>query len=541
MKHRPAYPTLCRHHHPIIVPPTPIPPQLKTAETFLREFFAARGLSGANGQPLYRYRIRQEEFDELREVLFWELDERGFGERRIGPKGAMALCLWASEWWHRNYESGPWKWQSLLAALGRPEFAPGGGRYSELKDLVIRGIRKWRRTVYRVGPSRGFLVTLACEGGLPQNLLLREETHLRAYLRGVLEEYKLLGATGIPPRDLAERLRDRLPRGWRQDVVYELSGELIQEVWRLQTELGETDTPVKDLDRIRPGWREELPIRVSDQVARTLLSDLLIEAVRVARSAPINVRWNMDLAPVADGDWEVRGSIDLPATMSEESFIRLFSFGSRHQAPPRFQLGFQTARKTFRALALGTERRADDGRNFRLEKFPSAQTVQTTDLTGPRKLLARTYEGDSATNLFPGASGLGEVAWVFVPRAESGDSERSTCRLAGQGSTHVREPWALVAVDSGTYPDVGDDGATRVGSVRNEGQRCRVSRVWKGDFRRGRRIKDCCRNEDDRRYRQYRVSPGGAREEIWGWIHIRLCGSPRHADATQRRVSRRGI
>ena len=124
----------------------------------------------------------------------------------------MAFCLWASEWWHQNYEAGPWKWEPLLAALGHTEFAPGGSRYGDLQDLVTRGLRGWRRSVLRVGASRGFLATLACEGGLPLRLVLRQQTHLRAYLKGVLEEFKLFGATGIPPRDLAERVGGRLPK-----------------------------------------------------------------------------------------------------------------------------------------------------------------------------------------------------------------------------------------------------------------------------------------------------------------------------------------
>ena len=333
---------------------------MKTAEEFLRDFLAVKSRSELNGQPLYRYRIRPEEFDELGAVLSWELRKHEFGERRIGPKGAMAFCLWASEWWHRNYEAGAWKWLPLLTALGERQLAPGGTRYGELQDLVARGLRAWGRSVYRVGPSRGYLVTLACEGGLPQKLILREQTPLRLYLKGVLEEFKHFGGTEIPARDLAERLRDRLPRAWRREAVYELSGELIEAVWMLQHELGETDTPVQDLDRKLPGWREELPIRISDQVAKTLLNDLLIEAVQVARRARINVRWNVELVPVADGDWELRGSFHLPATISEEAFNRLFDCWPQGETPRRFTLGAQTSTEPFRALALGTERRTDD-------------------------------------------------------------------------------------------------------------------------------------------------------------------------------------
>jgi len=444
---------------------------LKTAHEFLSDFLAVNGRSELHGQPLYRYRIRPEEFDELGAVLSWELRKHEFGERRIGPKGAMAFCLWASEWWHRNYEAGAWKWMPLLAALGERQLAPGGSRYGELQGLVARGLRGWGRSVYRVGPSRAYLVTLACEGGLPLKLILREETHLRNYLKGLLEEFKHFGATETPARDLAERLRDRLPRAWRREAVYELSGELIEAVWMLQDELGDTDTPVQDLDRKLPGWREELPVRISDSVAKTLLNDLLIEAVQVARRARINVRWNVELAPVADGDWELRGSFHLPMTISEESLNRLFDCWPQGEIPRRFTLGVETQSRRFHALALGTEKQGDDdGRSFRLESFPAAHRAETSGLMGSRQLLARTPTESCPTDRFQGSSGLGDAAWVFVPKDPHGES-RPTCRLVGQGTVQVKETEALVAVDAGVVVHTDDGDARAVGSIRNEGQR----------------------------------------------------------------------
>ncbi|MCY4648653.1 MAG: STY4851/ECs_5259 family protein [Gammaproteobacteria bacterium] len=446
-------------------------PELNTVGDFIRDFLAARGLPKPNGQPLYRYRIEAEEFDELGVVLTKELRVREYGHRRIGPKGAMAFCLWASEWWHRNYEKGAWKWMPLVKALGTPEFAPGGHRYAELQDLVVRGLGAWDRSVYRVGPSRRYLVTLACEGGLPMKLILREQTPLRNYLKGVLEEFKHFGATETPTRDLAERFRHRLPRALRQEPVYELAGEMIEAVWLLQHELGPTDTPVQDLDRKVPGWRDEFPVRISDDVARTLLNDLLIEAVKVARRARIDVRWNVDLAPVSNGDWELRGSFHIPATISGRAFNRLFDCWSQTQSPRRFDLGVQTPTGRFRILALGTERRTDgDGRSYRLEPFPAANNAETTGLVGPRRLLARTHSKKCPTDRFQGSSGLGEAAWVFVPR-ESRGSARPTCRLIGQGTVHVKESCAFVAVDAAILPE-GDAGeARRIGSLRNERER----------------------------------------------------------------------
>ena len=441
--------------------------QLHTAQTLLTGFFARRELVEPDERPLYRYRTLSREFEDLGEVSSYELRKH-----RIGPKGAMAFCLWASEWWRQNYEAGPWKWEPLLAAVGHTEFAPGGSRYGDLQDLVIRGLCGWRRSILRVGASRGFLVTLACEGGLPLRLVLRQQTHLRAYLKGVLEEFKLFGTTGIPPRDLAERVQHRLPKGLRQQVVYELSGDLIKEIWQLQQTLGDTSTPVKDLDRTHPGWRNQLPVRVPDSVARTLLNGLLRDAVEVARGARIRLRWNVELVGVRGGEWEFRGSFQLPGTIGADGFNRLFGREPDAEVPDRFDLSYQTDAEKFCPLALATPRRTDrPGRHFGLEPLPAALIVHTSGLTRPRELVARTTDNAFSTNLFPGAAGLVDLPWVFVAK-DVGEGARPVCRLAGQGSVKVGEQSAFVAVDAGATIEGRDDGvAELVGSARNEGGR----------------------------------------------------------------------
>ena len=444
---------------------------MKTAETFLREFFTVRNLSAPDGRPLYRYRIRDSEFDELELILSEGLEERDFHQRAIGPKGAMAFCLWASEWWRCNYQSGAWKWQPLVEALGHPEFAPGDYRYGELQVLVTKGLRAWGRTVHRAGYNRNYLGTLVCEGGLPQHLILREKTHLRHYLEDLLDEFQLFGAAGVPPRDLAERVRNRLPRAWRRDVVYELCGELIQEICRLQRELGDTETPVLDLDRMRPSWRDELPVRVTDQVARELLNGLLVGAIQGAKRARIGVRWNADLVPVGNGDWELRGSFDLPKKIREEAVHHLFPGWPQGSTASRFTLGTQSPGKPFRALAVATKRQTgEDGSAYRLEFFPAAEETHTREVAAARKLVARFPDDEYSTDLFRGASGLGDLPWVFVPDDEE-NAMRSVCRLAGQGSVRSKQSWCLVAADRNIGVERVNGEVKKEGFLRNEDQR----------------------------------------------------------------------
>lgn len=453
---------------PIIVYPQHCA-HLNSPETFLEDFFADRHLHGPGGQPLYRYRIGTREFHELGDVLRACVLDRQPVER----SAAMSFCLWAAEWWHRRYEGGPWKWRPLLTELRHTDLGPGGSRYNVLQDIVADGLEAWKRSVLMVGNSRAFLATLACEGGLPMKLILRDQTHLRAYLKEVLQEHKLFGSTGIPPHELAGRVRDRLPRTWRQDVVYQLSGELIAEIWRLQREVGDTETPVLDLDRTRPDWRDELPVTVTDNVARTLLNGLLLDAAAVARGGRIRVRWQVTLAPAGADRWDLRGKFHLPATMGEAEFDHLFGGNRDTERPHHFDLGVWTRRRSFEPLAFATAMHAPGrGDHFGLERLPAAGKSVTIGVTQPRTLVARTPEEALQSDEFPGGAGLSDLAWVFAPQdlSVAADDPRQTYRLVGQGSLKRREPWCLVAVSEGTVVESGAHGdeAEPLGSICNE-------------------------------------------------------------------------
>src|SRR5690606_21317949 len=278
----------------------------------LRGFLEARRLSQATGLPLYTYRCTRHEFS----ALGAELRERlASGAYNSGPQTCQAFCLWAAEWWRRNHEGGPWRWEGLLAELDCDStLAPGTAGYPHLCRMVADGLKAWRRELLRSARGRAFLVTLACEGGLPLRLVSREQASLRRYFKALLEEFRIFGPAGVPAQQLAERVAHRLPKSLRHDVVFELSGQLIAQIWRLQEEVKGSTTPVADLDRIRRGWRDELPLRVSDEVARDFLKGLLEDAAIVARGRTSRIKWIRSLVR-RSGAWTLVGELELPPTI----------------------------------------------------------------------------------------------------------------------------------------------------------------------------------------------------------------------------------
>lgn len=443
-----------------------------SSQAVLEGLLERHRLGEPDGRPLYRYRARSSELTSLRHALTEEL-----GSSSPGRWTAMGLVLWASEWWRRKYEGGAWKWESLLTELHHREFAPTNARYRQLQDIVLQGLDTWRREILLLGSSRQYLATLACEAGLPLSLLKRDtDTHLRTYMRVVMEEYKLF-RSDVRPYELAEQARHFLPRSWRQPMVYELAGDLVRRIWSLQQGLRESTTPVVDLDRTCPGWRTELPVRLPDHIAHPLLNGLLLDAAEVARGGRSRVRWDVEVNPVDDDQWEARGSYRLPKTMDSAMFNNLFGRTQNASVPGRFDVCVQVHGRTVQPLAIATPRRPDDpsktneDRTYNLELLPFARKHHTSDIDQPRDLVARSLNASYRTSDFPGAAGLHELPWVFAPQDASLDT-RQPCRLVGQGSVKIREPWGLVAGPSDVSVDAHAGASVEAVGVLRNADRC---------------------------------------------------------------------
>ncbi len=444
----------------------PSPP---SSQTVIESLLTRHGLTEPDGRPLYRYAAYKRELAGLRDALSDELHRRP-----PRPFAAMGFCLWAAEWWRRHYASGPWKWQPLLAELGHPEFAPGEVRYLHLHDLVARGLSRWKREVLQVGDSRRYLATLACEGGLPLSLLKRP-THLRSYLKAVMEECTLFQSAEVQARDLAEQARHFLPKSWRQHVVYELAAQLVQRILILQREVGESSTPVRDLDRTHPGWRDALPVRLSDDVARTLLNGLLLDAAEVARGGRIRVRWNVEMVPVGDDQWKLVGYFHIPVTIESVMFNRLFCRATDTPVPGRFDLSVQVDGGPVQPLAVVTRlRTAEQKGTYGVELLPATRRRHESGLQQARRLVARFLDESFFTDHFPGADGLTELPWVFAPKdaKDADEVAQQPCRLVGQGSVKIRERWGLVAASRDVSVEVHSDAAVNVLGTLCKRSRC---------------------------------------------------------------------
>ena len=136
----------------------------------------------------------------------------------------------------------------VIDDVGYGNLSPYGGlvempAMQSLYRVVSRGLRGWRRRVLRSGNGQQYLVTLACEGGLPLRLLQRDGTSFRRYFRAVFEEFRDHQGRGYDPSELASRAAAHLPLSLRRPEVFALGGSLVEAIWKLQGEIGDGAQP----------------------------------------------------------------------------------------------------------------------------------------------------------------------------------------------------------------------------------------------------------------------------------------------------------
>lgn len=403
-----------------------------TVDRWIRDFLSHRGLDLPDGRPLYRYRCSPEELETVRGLF-------SPGGPSQSESAAACFCLFAAEWWRQHHRSGAWRWEEILQGVCWRDLPP-----LRLYATVEQGIRFWQRKILPLGDQRrGYLVTLACEGGLPLHLLHNEQARLRQYFRELLQDIPVYSRSGTAFSELAGRRADRLPRSLRNDVVFELAGQLVGGIWRLQAEVTDARDPVLELDRRMPGWREELPLVIEDETAKILLNNLVTEAVRIARRHGRSFRFQRSLQQVS-GAWHFSGTLSCPPAIPAG---QLGADLGRNELPRRFQLQLGGESGSRSILAVATRFDHDGTPTYALEV--PARTV--TRFRGAEALHARTLHAVTPDGeqygpaTIDGAGTLSDLPWTFVPSAVA----EHTFDLVGDGPTTTRYLDALVALPDG--------------------------------------------------------------------------------------------
>jgi len=371
--------------------------------------------------------------------------ERGGKE----PHALGALfCLYAAETFRREHMQGPWAWETVFrpTRMAVPQ-------HQTIARWVESGLRWWKRDLIVSGSgTREFLITIACEGGLPLRLLQQEGAQLRHYFQAVMEQYHASGTRGREIAIAAARREiQRLPTSLRQEAVVILAAELISGVTELQKLVGDAKSPLEALDSRVPDWRRQLPLRLEDEVAEALVSGLVRQSGELVEAADARLRWQGVLKQDLSGSWAFERTLFLPERIPIAA-VRAWLDGAPDD-PPRVRLMLRGS-ETTQAIAWLTRTQASGhaAAYYRREWLArDAGKVRGGAVTQAFVLVGS--DGQSEYTLPPQeGQQWGDSPWVFVPDANGVD-----WRWLAEGSVRTKSEEALVAVPTDFEPEPGTE------------------------------------------------------------------------------------
>ena len=398
---------------------------------WLRQFlFTHTRVTKPDGRPLYAYKCSDKKYAELKALAKEKIDLALRG--RQADQVEAIFCFYAAATFCREHEGGIWTWETVFKPLSIKE-----PDYQYIKDWVGLGLKWWCRPLIKQNGRRRFLSTVACEGGLPLQLLQKDTAAINHFFRAVLEKYHEQGCAGLEMAETLSCLQaHRLPPSLRQDIVFRLGGELIAAVDELQREIGNVPNPIAALDEKIPDWRNRFPLRVEEQTAEVLFKGLVNRSGELVRAAHARLRWRGNLQQTATG-WRVEKSLELPEKISGEQICQWLG---QKNAPPRLRLLLITQTGTEVIAWLTLSGGVGETARYRRE-WLNREGLSLFDSAVMEPHALSLHDGQKEYTLsIQNGEPWGELPWLFVEKNTTGDLE---FLAEGSAQTRAEQAWVL--------------------------------------------------------------------------------------------------
>jgi hypothetical protein len=409
-----------------------------TPDKWIKVLLNSRDLERPDGRMLYGYRLSNEEYKSLREMLAYTADFGELDEVSSRIRGFAALfVLYAAEWWRREYQGGAWRWTSIISAFG--------GNAKELDaaartKCVISGFAFWGHRPD--GEGKKFFGAIVAHGGLPLKFIGHGGGKLASIMDYTLRLAARYHWDSLQIVNAIEERAEEFPAAsLRCPEIYQLIASMVVAVLELKQEfhLAGIADPVAVLNTQEPSWRLRFPLSLEDAAAQALLSGLVKEAAQQLMFAS-SVIFSVErmLRKTADGKYELASALACPQTLATGTLAELFGL---NELPRYFSIDVQVnERKPF------CEGRQVLGADTATVSLAGGKCVwHGVDACSEHLLHLRGQSGDLRENPLPipgGAELSQDGPWVFVLRD-------GKLRWVAAGSARVPEEEAVVALPDG--------------------------------------------------------------------------------------------
>lgn len=397
-------------------------------------------LSRREGHPLYAYRLTLEELEQLRVEL---ANRFRFAQKLRTAEEKAAFCLFASECFRREYERGVWSWSVIFDGV-KCDPALAQSLQSKRGEYTIEGLRWWSLDVIRTAVSQRYLTTLVCQGGFPLNTLRNDGASLSRMLRQCLRQRELY--TKEPVNEIVLEYIDLLPETLNEAEVRFLLEKIVTAIAKLRKQ---SDSAIEQgisrrdyLDLHVPGWHEQMPFRIEDADAQTLVLTLLdAQKAQALDRQPLAI---LTTLVDSDGRFRVQRSLQHPSGIESASLLRILNLDDQKSLYPRMT-GFLKACET-RAQVCNFAK-PFTGSTIQIQPA-GARHLVGDDACGQTTLLVRSGLEEVADAPLPGGEALPISPWIF--------NAESPYQLVSVGSVKTRHESVLVAMPDGATLEADD-------------------------------------------------------------------------------------
>jgi hypothetical protein len=404
-------------------------------------FMGARGLPAPDGRPLYAYRCVDAELETIADSLRRALR----GNPDLGTHISALFCLFAAEWWRRNYKGGPWSWEPIFAMLGVSY------DWNIARQLTDAGIRYWRRPLRRSRSGREFLLTLILEAGLPLRVVQDGRGLLAGYLKRVLADLDRFGAEEDTARRLAASHAGMLPKSLRTVEMFALAAELMLAAFAVREQLPQ-DLPPRDaipwLDAHSAGWRELFPLAVDDDAARELLAGLIRETVTLRQRGKLLGNIVERILTRSDGGWLLEAVFRVDGLVPPGALSGLEKAQTEGSTRARIFAAGSIEASISGPIALARLEGDGPERRWRFEPLSGSRDRIALGPDHDLRLRVVSAGRDLAISTAPGGGPMPPAPWIFAPSEGEPADDPSQLKFIGGGSVRSQHPFLYVACES---------------------------------------------------------------------------------------------